>query len=202
MTVTAISRAPRMLKPIVIASLLVVLAGVCSYTYYHWFTTEAGLFDKETGYRTKNFRAPLTAALIGGKVITLDNLETLIQNESPVLVDVMHIDHGLKSILSLGYLGENPNRDHIPGSVWLPLMGQAKISRETEQSYQKALEELTHGNKSKPVVFYCLSDCWASWNAARRAISYGYRNVLWFKEGTDLWSDAGLPLERARPYGE
>jgi rhodanese-related sulfurtransferase len=33
-----------------------------------------------------------------------------------------------------------------------------------------------------------------SWNAAKRALSYGYTNVAWYPEGTDGWQRANLPL--------
>jgi rhodanese-related sulfurtransferase len=33
-----------------------------------------------------------------------------------------------------------------------------------------------------------------SWNAAKRALEIGYRNVLWFRDGTDAWQELGYPL--------
>jgi PQQ-dependent catabolism-associated CXXCW motif protein len=47
-------------------------------------------------------------------------------------------------------------------------------------------------------LFYCLRDCWMSWNAAKRAIALGY-TVAWYPDGTDGWQDAGLPLSAAVP---
>jgi rhodanese-related sulfurtransferase len=38
-----------------------------------------------------------------------------------------------------------------------------------------------------------------SWNAAKRAVMWGYTGVIWYPEGTDGWQDAGLPLEEAKP---
>ena len=38
-----------------------------------------------------------------------------------------------------------------------------------------------------------------SWNAAKRALTYGYSQVYWFPEGTDGWDAAGLPLEPSEP---
>jgi rhodanese-related sulfurtransferase len=38
-----------------------------------------------------------------------------------------------------------------------------------------------------------------SWNAAKRALSLGYSNVAWYRDGTDGWSASGLPLENATP---
>ncbi len=49
------------------------------------------------------------------------------------------------------------------------------------------------------MVFYCLAECWMSWNAAKRAIALGYRQVIWYPEGTDGWAAAGLPLSVTEP---
>jgi rhodanese-related sulfurtransferase len=38
-----------------------------------------------------------------------------------------------------------------------------------------------------------------SWNAAKRALSYGYSNVVWYPEGTDGWELEDLPLADAQP---
>jgi PQQ-dependent catabolism-associated CXXCW motif protein len=48
-------------------------------------------------------------------------------------------------------------------------------------------------------VFFCLKDCWMSWNAGKRALSLGYTNVIWFPEGTDAWQQAGFDLVKATP---
>jgi hypothetical protein len=38
-----------------------------------------------------------------------------------------------------------------------------------------------------------------SWNAAQRAISYGYSNVSWFRDGTDGWQEIGGLVVNAHP---
>ena len=38
-----------------------------------------------------------------------------------------------------------------------------------------------------------------SWNAAKRALTYGYNRVYWYPEGTDGWSGAGGRLEASEP---
>ncbi len=53
--------------------------------------------------------------------------------------------------------------------------------------------------RARPLVFYCLKDCWMSWNAAKRALELGYKNVDWYPEGSDGWAAAGLPLEKRTP---
>jgi PQQ-dependent catabolism-associated CXXCW motif protein len=52
------------------------------------------------------------------------------------------------------------------------------------------------------VVFYCLADCWMSWNAAKRAAAWGYTRVYWYRDGTDGWAAAKLPLVEAQPVPE
>ena len=38
-----------------------------------------------------------------------------------------------------------------------------------------------------------------SWNATKRALEWGYRGALWYRDGTDGWSEASLPLAEAQP---
>jgi PQQ-dependent catabolism-associated CXXCW motif protein len=54
---------------------------------------------------------------------------------------------------------------------------------------------------SSKVLFYCMMDCWMSWNAAKRAIEWGYSSVLWYPLGADGWEFEGLPLAENRPSG-
>ena len=61
------------------------------------------------------------------------------------------------------------------------------------------LNKATAGDHGKLVVFYCLANCWMSWNAAKRAGAIGYSNIAWYPEGTDGWRASGLPLQDATP---
>ena len=54
-------------------------------------------------------------------------------------------------------------------------------------------------DRSKTLVFYCLKDCWMSWNAAKRALDLGYPRIAWYPDGTDGWMAAGLPVEPIKP---
>jgi PQQ-dependent catabolism-associated CXXCW motif protein len=87
----------------------------------------------------------------------------------------------------------------IPGSIWLPDTGYGAIAAVTERYLHKGLERITNGDRAKWLVFYCLANCWMSWNAAKRALAMGYRNVAWYPEGTDGWQASGLPLQPAKP---
>ena len=52
---------------------------------------------------------------------------------------------------------------------------------------------LTGGRFTTPVLVYCHEKCWLSWNAAKRALSYGYKHVYWFPEGIEGWTAANHP---------
>jgi PQQ-dependent catabolism-associated CXXCW motif protein len=61
---------------------------------------------------------------------------------------------------------------------------------------RRGLARASGGNSAKLFVIYCQADCWMSWNAAKRVLSYGYPNVAWYPEGTDGWQRANLPACR------
>jgi PQQ-dependent catabolism-associated CXXCW motif protein len=61
------------------------------------------------------------------------------------------------------------------------------------------LSAVTDGDPSSPILFFCMENCWMSWNAAKRALEMGYRSVHWYPGGTDGWAGAGLPTEQVEP---
>jgi PQQ-dependent catabolism-associated CXXCW motif protein len=65
--------------------------------------------------------------------------------------------------------------------------------------FDHGLQRATGTNRDRMIVFYCLANCWMSWNAAKRAISLGYNHVAWYPDGTDGWAADGLPLETRTP---
>jgi PQQ-dependent catabolism-associated CXXCW motif protein len=93
---------------------------------------------------------------------------------------------------------EKPRRN-IPGGVWLPDTGYGALAPATEDYLRGNLARVTEGDRTKALVVYCLRDCWMSWNAAKRILSIGYANVVWYPDGTDGWAEAGLPLRESMP---
>ena len=68
---------------------------------------------------------------------------------------------------------------HIRGSVNIPM---------------DLLAEKLPQDKSQKIIFYCLGvKCVASWRAAEKAVSLGYKNVYAFREGLPGWTAAGYP---------
>jgi PQQ-dependent catabolism-associated CXXCW motif protein len=148
----------------------------------------------EDGYRLDNYRAPTPAGLDGARVIDTNEAKALWEGGQAVFIDV------LPAILGQGlhqgrWLVTQPRR-HIPGSLWLPNVGKGVLDPEIE-AYFRA--ELAKQPSDRPLVFYCLADCWMSWNAAKRAMAWGRGRVVWYPTGTDGWAEAGLPLEEGEP---
>lgn len=51
-------------------------------------------------------------------------------------------------------------------------------------------------DKLTPVVFYCDNlGCPHSMKAIKKAVSYGYVNVFWFRGGISEWTEKGFPTE-------
>ncbi len=150
------------------------------------------------GYRMEDFRAPVPNTLTGGTVVSVETARELVERREAVLIDVLPRPPRPKG-LPEGTIWRPTPRYNIPGSVWLPNTGFGALSDHVEHYFRNSLERLTENDKSRKVLFYCLADCWMSWNAAKRAISYGYRSVYWFPEGTDAWTALGLPTDRSEP---
>lgn len=154
--------------------------------------------DPKTGFRLGHYRAPTPESVPNATRITLAELRALLEEPNVALIDVMaHTGAGPDP--STGQWRLSEVRKNIPGSVWLPEVGKGRLGPYLRRYFEDNLEKITGGDKSYPIVFYCLADCWPSWNAAKRAGEWGYKNVLWFAEGTDGWLEADLPLQEARP---
>jgi len=150
------------------------------------------------GYRMDEYRAPTPATLAGGTVLDTEDVKQLIGEPDVVLIDVLP-QQKKPDNLPANTLWIPRKRNNIPGSAWLPDVGRGALNAEVEEYFQRNLEQLTSGDRNRRIVIYCLADCWMSWNAAKRAIEYGYRSVYWYPGGTDHWIAAGLPTEEGQP---
>jgi PQQ-dependent catabolism-associated CXXCW motif protein len=150
------------------------------------------------GYRLEDYRAPTPATLRGAKVIGTEEAEKIWRSHSASFVDVLPRAPRPRD-LPEGTLWRDKPRANIPGSLWLPDTGYGELAPSMAGYFSKGLETATNGDRARVLVLYCLADCWMSWNAARRALSLGYSNVAWYREGTDGWLAAGLPLQDATP---
>ncbi len=151
------------------------------------------------GYRTENYRAPTPATLQGAKILDTWDAASAWRTGAAGFIDVLPRSPKPAN-LPPGTVWRETPRDSVPKATWLPNVGYGALSPEAEAYFRRGLEAVTGGDPGKLLVFFCLRDCWMSWNAARRALSFGYRDVAWFPDGTDGWSAAELPLQRVEPW--
>jgi len=154
---------------------------------------ETALFSRD-GYRTNLYRSPTPDQLPGATIVDTASLQTLIkQTPAPVLIDVYR-----RQWLQGRFIEDQPHAN-LPGSHWLANTGDGDLTPEWQGYFARHLYRLTAGNLTHPVVFYCRSDCWLSWNAVKRAANLGYTSVYWYRDGLDAWEAASLPVAPAQP---
>jgi PQQ-dependent catabolism-associated CXXCW motif protein len=151
------------------------------------------------GYRTENYRAPVPATLAGARVLSTEEAETVWRAGTGVFIDVLPRAPKPPN-LPAGTVWRDKPRHNIPGSIWLPDTGYGKLAEATEDYLRRGLARASGGNNAALLVIYCQADCWMSWNAAKRALAYGYTQVSWYPEGTDGWEFAGLPMAESQPH--
>ena len=139
-----------------------------------------------------------TARLPGGTVLDTPALVALIHAERPVLIDVApppaHKPTGLPP--GAPWMPE-PHHD-IPGSVWLPGVGESALAPARASWFHDRLAALA-GGQDRPLVFYCHTNCNLSLNAAEHAIDDGYSRVYWYPSGVEGWAESGEPTVLAKP---
>jgi PQQ-dependent catabolism-associated CXXCW motif protein len=159
---------------------------------------QAADVSEPAGYRLENYRAATPTTLRGGQVVTTQEAEMIWRSGSASFVDVLPRPPRPKT-LPEGTIWHDKPRLDIPGSIWLPDTGYGQLAPSMADYFASGLRKVSRGDKTRLLVLYCLEDCWMSWNAAKRALALGYTHIAWYRDGTDGWSTAGLPLESATP---
>ena len=145
-------------------------------------------------YRMDHFRDVVPSTLEGATVVGPEEAFALWEAGKTAFIDVLPRAPKPKK-LPEGTIWREKPRYSIPGALWLPNVGYGAIAEVTHDYFRAGLEAATDGNPDHPVLFFCLEDCWMSWNAAKRALEYGYADVYWLPEGTDGWEFFDYPLE-------
>jgi PQQ-dependent catabolism-associated CXXCW motif protein len=151
-----------------------------------------------SGYRGAPYRGPTPATVAGGTAITTEEAAALWREHRALFVDVLSAPRRPEGLPADALWKPVPRRD-IPGSLWLPEVGRGALSAALDGYFRDNLRAATAGDKARPIVLYCLADCWMSWNATKRAARYGYTRLYWYRDGTDGWEAAQLPLAEATP---
>lgn len=141
-------------------------------------------------YRTDKYRSPVPLTLKGATVLSSGEASKIWSEKQAVFIDVY--PHPPKPAgLPAGTIWHEASHMTIERAVWLPNVGFGVLSPQFDEYFRRNLKMLTGGDQTKPLVFFCLRNCWMSWNAAKRALSYGYSHVSWYRDGTDGWQEIG-----------
>lgn len=157
--------------------------------------------EEPSEYRTENYKAPVPATLEGATAIGPETAHALWKTGRVVFVDVLPNPPKPKN-LPEGTVWREKVRHSIPDAIWLPNVGFGELADVTHTYFKEGLVKATSSDQSLPLVFFCLDQCWMSWNAAKRALEYGYTNVFWFPQGTDGWAALGHATEIVKPEPE
>jgi len=134
--------------------------------------------EEPSGYRLDRYDAAVPETLSGAIRVTALQVADLQQKHNALVIDVIP-EHIKPEALPEEQMWFPVKHKGIAGALWLPDVG--------------------YGSLSDTIVFYCRSNCWMSWNAAKRALSFGYSQVYWFADGIEYWNFEGLETQVLEP---
>jgi PQQ-dependent catabolism-associated CXXCW motif protein len=151
-------------------------------------------------YRQDDFRSPVPLTLQGARVVDTDQVWRLLADAPRlVAVDVLPLP-SRPPRLAADNIWLPPPHWGLPGAVWLPDVGYGRLSEARLRYFEDSLRQISDGDQQRPLLFYCRAACWMSWNAAKRALQFGYRHVLWYPDGIDGWQQAGRAVTELVPF--
>ena len=125
-----------------------------------------------------DYEAPTSTSVPGAQTIKTAELNALIEQRKPLLLDV-----------SL------PWGSSIPGAVGLWGAGiGGNTSDQFQQRLNQAMQQLTHGDRATLIVTIGWnSERYQGRNLALRLVALGYTQVYWYRGGREAWEVAELP---------
>ena len=144
-----------------------------------FITLSCGLFATAS-YAGKGIPTP--ESLPGGTIVTATEVKTLSETGDFTIVDVRNpINYG---------------RAHVPGAIIVPYSGKSQKVVGFDVSLDKFnLNELPKDKTAKIIIYSHGITGWKSYKAASYAISEGYENIHWMREGLGTWVELGYPTE-------
>ena len=149
------------------------------------------------GYRLDDYRAPVPDTVPGAEVLHIPAMQQHVAQGDAALIDVLPAPRRPANMRP-GTPWLPARHASLPGGRWWPEIGRGELPETVKAQMRKRLQEVTQNDPARLVVFYCLADCWMSWNAARRAGEMGFK-AAWFPEGVDGWKEFGLPTQDVFP---
>jgi len=177
----------------------IALVSACG-VFLSWMPASATgpVTQEPAGYRLDDYQAPTPLTVAGRPGLDTADAHRLWLAHAAVFIDVLAVPRRPENLAPSAVWAPLPRRD-IPGSEWLPDVGRGVLTKPMEAWFRTRLERIAGGDKGRALIFYCRADCWMSWNAAKRALDWGYTGAQWYRDGTDGWEAAGLPLEEVKP---
>ncbi len=186
------------LLSLVIVLLAVVGAEALAASYKELQARRPELFHPETGFRVERQRAPTPDDIPPpSKTIDADEAARLL-DAGALALDVFGALQSRYDELDGTWL-VSKRRSSLPGAIWLPETGRGTLNKAMQAYLTSNLKRLAGGDPDRPIVVFCVADCWMSWNAAQRISGLGYKNVHWLRHGIDAWLDTGRTLEPVDP---
>lgn len=155
-------------------------------------------FDPASGYRVAHYRAVVPTAPDGVERVPIDAAIELARSRRAILIDVTPAEGAIRDASSGRWRLATPH-ETIPGAHWFPEAGRGVLGDGIEPWLLSGVGRLAARHPKRPIIVFCLADCWMSWNAALRLHRAGFRDVRWFAEGNDGWREARLRLVTAKP---
>lgn len=151
------------------------------------------LFSSD-GYRIDRYRSPTPKVIDGVQTIDSAKIRVMLEETpTPVIIDVLNSEYRASRFI------ESKPHHSIPSAYWLPNTGRGALDRQWHNYLVKNTLKLANNSRDYPIIVMCKSDCWLSWNAAKRLKNAGFTKLFWFKDGIDSWQSANLPVELVTP---
>jgi PQQ-dependent catabolism-associated CXXCW motif protein len=160
--------------------------------------TPTATVPEPVDYRHDDYRKPVPATLKGATVLDAAQALDLWSSKTAIFIDV-YPRPPKPANLPAGTLWRDPSHQSIENAKWLPNVGYGVLSDAVDSYFRSTLMTLTQGDMAKPIVFFCVRNCWMSWNSAKRALAYGYTRIYWFPDGTDAWQEIGQLVVDVQP---
>lgn len=205
------SRAGRVIRPGVAAVIMGMFAGCIAVTPAARADTAkaataskaskaATVAQEPAGFWSGPVNDPVPGTIKGGKVIHARELAALLKARAgaAIVIDVSNAPRRPDNLPATSTWLPLPHQA-IPGAIWIPGAGLGEPPPSLDTYFRERLANATGNDLAKTLVLYCHERCWLSWNGAKRAILYGYRNVYWFPEGIEGWRKAKLPTAVVQP---
>lgn len=127
------------------------------------------------------YAAETPPALAGAKVVSADEVKSMLESGVPVIDTRVAAEYAEKT---------------IKGARNIPYKEKSAKAANFDASQDQFDLGKLPSDKAAPVVFFCnAGECWKSYKASAVALKAGYTKVHWFRGGFPEWSGKSLPTQ-------